>query len=258
MKELETELPDLNPENPENLYRDPPDPSEAENHSRLHFLAQRHKRKIYALLLLAMSAVVFSFAFSRESQFFENFTRDYFNRHANEQHTMEYQIDGYHFDEISMRAAYAVLLDYTYGATGSKALINDGRRYSDFVREQSETDLLVYAALQEGVLSRPEARLALENHLRQAIANYYLFVKIRTPDSDFRVSVSEQEIEKQYAANRKYYDQLGLTPEQTRQLVQKAILGARREGMQEDFLKKRAQLLQRLKETAGYRLRPGQ
>ena len=253
--EQDAEESELNPENPLGMYEDPrfsgPPQSAFESFQRF---AHRHKRAIYATFFLA---IILSFVVIMRGSGGAN-ARDaveqYFARFAGQSDDWQYNIDRFFIGKIHLNNLYPVLAKITYGDGGAKTLLNDRDLYDSFVREQYETDLLAFAALQENVLNESEARLFMENSLRQAAADYYLYKKVGTEATDFRVNISDAEAREYYNRNREFYKNSGLDEAAAMGVIKNTLAGLRRDQMRQQLAVARAQLVSRLKDRFGPRM----
>lgn len=253
-EELEQDS-ELNPENPHGLYDNPrfsgPPTTMFERFQRW---SHRHKRAIYATFFLA---IILSFVVVMRSDNSSNpreAVESYFNRFAGESDDWQYNIERYYVGKGHLNNLYPVLAKLTYGDAGARPLLNDQDVYASFIREQYETDLLAFAALQEQILNDPEARLFLENSLRQAAADYYLYKQVGTEATDFRVDISDAEAREYYDRNKSFYESSGLDQAASMQIIKNTLAGLRRDQMRQQLAVARTRVVGQLKDRFGPRL----
>ncbi len=259
---IENEEPDaaveereLNPENPQGLYEDPRfsgPPTTA--FGRFQRWSHRHKRAIYAAFFLA---IILSFvvvmrqddgASAREA------VEAYFSRFAGETDGWQYNIERYYIDKVHLNNLYPVLAKLTYGDAGAQSLLGDRELYESYVREQYETDLMAFAALQERVLNEREAKMFMENALRQAAADYYLYKRVGTEATDFRVNVTDAEAREYYGRNKDFYDASGLNEAASLQVIKNTLAGLRRDQLRQQLAVERSRIVGQLKDRIGPRM----
>lgn len=246
---------DLNPENPHGLYEDPRfSGPPASTFERFQRWSHRHKRAIYAAFFLAiiLSFVVVMRGNSGSDP--RDALSNYFGRFGGETEDWQYQIDRYYIGKMHLNNLYPVLAKLTYGDGGARSVLNDRDVYNSFVREQYETDLLAFAALQENTLANPEARMFLENSLRQAAADYYLYKQVGTNETDFRVNVSDAEALQYYDRNKAYYESTGLDKTAALGVIKNTLAGLRRDQMRQQLAIERSRVVAALKDRIGPRL----
>ncbi|MEQ9366214.1 MAG: hypothetical protein RIF32_18380 [Leptospirales bacterium] len=255
VEELEQES-ELNPENPHGLYEDPRfsgPPTTA--FGKFQRWSHRHKRAIYAAFFLAiiLSFVVVMRDSSGSSP--REAIEDYFSRFAGETtEDWQYNIERFYVGKAHLNNLYPVLAKMTYGDAGARPLLNDRDLYQSFVREQYETDLLAFAALQERVLNDAEAKLFMENSLRQAAADYYLYKRVGTEATDFRVNVSDAQAREYYGRNKAFYEGSGLEEAAALQIIKNTLAGLRRDQMRQQLAVERSRLVGQLKDRFGPRM----
>lgn len=145
-------------EDPGALYEEPPSQT---SYGRFRSFALGSKRIIYAIVLVAMVGGIA--ASMRSVTGFEGRLESYFQRFTGKLPPSGYQIAASEIDESELRSNFEI----------HKRLLGP-LEYTTFVREQFETDLVLRAALDEGLLSSPEAAMVLETALRRAAAEYYI------------------------------------------------------------------------------------
>jgi len=247
---------DLHPENPNAVYSapvylEPPDTV----WERFRRWSHGKKRVVYALFLVAIVSTLVLMTRDSDVRSLSSFAQSYFNRFTKETDDWAYSIGNYHINERELNARFPVLLRYTWGARGASAVKNDAAAYRRYLRDQLETDLLVHAALREGALDSPEARIVLENGVRRLIAEYYLYTRIRNKNSDFRVNVDQSEIEQHYAKNKEFYASRGLERRAALAAIEKTMLEFRRERLRNRLFRLKMKVIDELRDSAGYRVR---
>ncbi len=258
LEEVEAEeLPDLSPEDPMGLYADPHTVEKTDSGwGEWQSWAHTNKRKIYAAFFIT---IVGSFVYSMvsyQSNEFRSMATAYFDKFRSDTDEWVYAIGPYYFDENYLASQYSVLTRYTWGDRGAAPMKNDRNLYAEYLKDQLETDLLVNAALaDEKILNAPEARLILENKMRHAIAEYYLFTVIRNENSDFRIQVTEAEIDDHYKQFKQYYASLNLDAERARPVIRQTLTNLKQDALRNQLTGVRNRIVNELKDGAGYRVK---
>lgn len=251
------ELPDLQPEDPMGFYTDPREIEKTESDwGNWRHWAHVHKRKIYAAFLIT---IVGSFVYSMidyQANAFRSMATAYFDKFRSQTDEWVYAIGPYYFDENHLATQYSILTRYTWGDRGAEPLKNDRDMYSEYLKDQLETDLLVNAALADDkILNDIEARIILENKMRHAIAEYYLFTLIRNENSDFRIQVTDQEIDDHYRQFKQYYSSLNLDAERARPVIRQTLTNLKQDAVRNQLVTIRNRVVNELKDGAGYRVK---
>jgi hypothetical protein len=234
MNQPDTE--EIRVENPHALYEEPPaDPHfNAETRAgRFRLFAHRNKRIIYAVVLLA---IVLGFAAGfRTTPGFESTLESYFNRFHASMPDAAYQVAGAHVDKAHLRAVYE----------SHKRLLG-AVDYSAFAQEQFETDLVLRAALDEGMLSSPEASLILESALRRAAADYYLRKKFAAELEQKAVTTGEAKLV--YEKTKTAMKELKLSETEAVASIQNTLTAVQAQEIRAKQLFLRRELTNRLKQ----------
>lgn len=246
---------ELNPENPHGMYDSPrfsgPPKTTFERFQRW---AHRHKRAIYAVFFLA---IILSFVVvmrgSGDSRP-DSIVDAYFARFAGPDENWQYQIERYNVGKAHLNNLFPVLAKLSYGDAGAQAVLNDKDTFDSFVREQYETDLLLFAAIQSGMLNDAEARMFMENAVRQAAADYYLYKQVGTEQTDFRVNISDAQALAYYNQNQAYYESTGLERGQALGVIKNTLAGLRRDQLRQQLAIERNRIVGALKDQIGPRL----
>ncbi|MCR9145504.1 MAG: hypothetical protein NXI24_24910 [bacterium] len=246
---------DLNPENPHGLYEEPQFSGPPTTYfERFRRWSHRNKRWIYTAFVAAIMLSFVVIIQDKETSNPREVVDAYFGRFAVEIEDWQYNIERYYIDKGHLNNLYPVLAKLTYGEAGARPLLNDRELYESFIREQYEVDLLAFAALREQTLNNAEARLFLENSLRQAAADYYLFKQVGTEATDFRVNVTDAEAREYYGRNKEFYASSGLNEQASLQIIKNTLAGLRRDQMRQQLAVERSRLVARLKDRFGPRL----
>jgi len=251
------ELPDLQPEDPMGFYTEPREVEKTDSDwgSWRHW-AHSHKRKIYAAFFIT---IVGSFVYSMidyKANAFRSMATAYFDKFRSQTDEWVYAIGPFYFDENYLASQYSVLTRYTWGNRGAEPLKNDRDMYAEYLKDQLETDLLVNAAMADDkILNHPEARIILENKLRHAIAEYYLFTMIRNKNSDFRIQVTDQEINDHYSQFKQYYSSLKLDKERARPVIRQTLTNLKQDAVRSQLVGIRNKIVNQLKDGSGYRVK---
>lgn len=251
------QLPDLQPEDPMGMYVEPNSVERTDTDwGAWRHWAHRNKRTIYAVFAVT---IIGSFVYTMigyEANPYRNIATSYFDRFRSATDDWVYAIGPFQVDENQLAARYSVLTRYTWGDRGAVPLKNDRDMYAGFLNDQLETDLLVNAALADTkLLDSPEARIILENSLRHAIAEYYLFSLIRTEESDFRVEVTQGEVDEHYNRFRQYYTSLNLDKERATPVIRRTLTNLKQDAVRGELGRVRQEVIDRLKDSSGYRVK---
>lgn len=247
---------ELHPENHRAFYSNAEFVGEAESRlEKFRRWSHRKKRWVFALFLLVLVGGASQFYKKSSPRSPEDLVRGYFNRFLHETDRWVYRVDRYYIDEQHLHRQYPILARYTWGEQGARELIENGDLYRDYLREQLNTDLLVYGALKEGVLNSEEGRLILENGLRRLIAEYYLYTKIKSKTTDYRTGTSPAEAERFYKKNKKFYERRNLNKTQALAAIGRTLTDLKQQKLREDLEVRRKKLLDSLRDGAGYQVR---
>lgn len=243
----------FSPEDPLALYREhhfqgPP----ATRFEAFRRFAVRSRRFVYGLLLAGIVGPILLMMTSRQPESAEEILLSYFNRAStlNESSPL-YSIGEARFAENQLRRLFGAVLKFTWGEKGSADGAKDQVVFDQFAREQYETDLLVSAALKEGTLRSAEARLILENAVRHAAADYYLYRQMASADSNFRITVPREEVLAVYAKNKEFYTRHGVDEAAALPLVEHSLAEVRRAEMNRILVRVRQQLVAELRDRSG-------
>ncbi|MCB1317517.1 MAG: hypothetical protein KDK27_16250 [Leptospiraceae bacterium] len=253
----DAEQEDVPVEDPHAMYSDPYFHGEADSAwEKFRRFAHNHKRKVYFVFLIGLVLSFVVIMRNPEPENLRGWAENYFARFNDPANDWKYNIAQYYVDRQHLSLLYPILARYTWGDAGAEPLLNNGELYDQFVRDQYETDLLVYAALREEILQTPEASYILENAMRHAIAEYYLYTRIRSDDNNFRVEVDDREALEFYERNEELYADNGLGKNANIQLIKNTLAGIRRDQIRQQLAGQRSAVLEQLKEAIGPRLRP--
>jgi hypothetical protein len=201
----------LNPEDPLAMYDEPP-PRTAPAHSRwdaFRLWSHRHKRKIYLLFFVSLAIGIYLSLRSGGPGDLGGVLRDYFARFQGEREGWSYAIGEYFVGQDHLALVYPVIAKYRLGENGAAAAMQDPALYRRFIEEQYQVDALVYAAMRENAIHTPEARVILEDAVRRAVADYYVYSRIPGDSSDFRIEVTDAEVREFYERNKEIYEKSG-------------------------------------------------
>ena len=255
-QEPEEEL--INPENPHALYTDggisgPP----GTKWERWRHLAFRWKGLIYAILLGSIVLVIVA-SIKTDRSSFQTMIEKYFAYQGNGDLNGDwsYTVENHVFDQSTLNARYPVLARYTYGATGSRGIIDNKEYFGQFIQDEYETDMLVYAAMAQGVYADPEAKVILERALRKAAAEYYIYTRIRTLMPDLRTDATREEAVEFYEKNRDQFR--SETKEAALEKIARAITETRRQALQQNLAIARRTVLEETRKQIASRVRTQQ
>lgn len=168
----------LRVENPDAIYQDPPKETPS---SRFRAFANRSKTLMYGIVLVAMAGGIA--ASMRSVTGLDGRLESYFQRFAGKPPGGGYQVAASQVDESELRLSHAI-----------HERLAGPVDYRLFVQEQFETDLVLRAALDEGMLSTPEAAMILETALRRAAADYYMRKKYSADLAPRQVTAGEAKL----------------------------------------------------------------
>lgn len=167
----------LEVENPSALYDDPPRETSSD---RFRFFARSSKRLIFGVLLIAMTAGIAGALTQTPS--YDRLLEGYFAMRQGPD-SSGYLAASAHISAAELKANYET----------HRRLLGSVD-YNAFAAEQFETDILLRAALDEGLLSSPEAKVILESALRRAAAQYYIRKKFQNELTAAPVSAGEAKL----------------------------------------------------------------
>lgn len=244
---------ELDPVDPNALYREHVFSGEADTKwERFRRWSHKNKGKIYFVLLLSIMSSLGLSMIDRQPAHLNDYIRNYLARFSVTTPQWAYSIGPYQFGIDSLKSTYAILARYTFGGVGGAEAMKDGAAFEDFLREQFETDLFVNAALEEGLLDKPDAKVVLENAVRHAIAEYYIYARAIPPESNLRIKVTKEEVEDLYQRSRESYDRSGMDRNRIYRVIEKTIYDLKRQEQIDAVNRLRAQLIERLKDRSGY------
>ncbi|MBL8021783.1 MAG: hypothetical protein JNM27_19070 [Leptospirales bacterium] len=245
-------------ENPAALYENVMFPHPPQTlYEALQQWSHRHKRKLYALLLLTIVSSLFVGLRSSTPDSPEKLMRQYFGRFNGHADDWQYSIEGFHFTRAHLDALFPVIARFTLGHRGALETLRDKSTRELFARDQFETDLLVYAAMQEGILDQADAKSVLENSMRHAIADYYVQKKLESGNADYRGSVGDAEALAYYEKNQELYAKNGVAKAPAIEMIRTILSSLKRETHRQQMRVDRAKLIQVLQERFGPRFREG-
>jgi len=253
-EQAEEEL--VSPENPMGFY-EPYDARGRPQSGWGRFTAWAHgsKRWVYAIFLIAMVLAFWLAMRQSEPGSPKHLVDAYFSRFQGHSEDWRYEIADYYIPASHLTALYAVLVRHQFGPEDASEAFQNGELFDGFLRAQYNTDILVIAARQEGVLDSPEGKLFVENAVRNAVAEYY--VQQAAPDEALGVQpVSEAEVREFYEANRETYERIGLDQTRALQAARMTLEQQRQSRANEERTLLRAQIVQQLKDRLGPRMRP--
>ncbi|MCE9599181.1 MAG: hypothetical protein K8S54_14555 [Spirochaetia bacterium] len=251
-----TPVPELRVENPNALYEDVSFRGKPETaFEKLQHWSHRHKRKLYAVFLLAVVSTLFAGFRSTTPDSPQKLMDQYFARFGGHSDDWQYSIDRFHFTRAHLATVLPVIARYTLGNRGALDALQDKSTHDVFARDQFETDLLVYAAMQEDVLREPDARTILENALRHAIADYYVQRRLESINSDYRGRVEDAEALSYYEKNQDLYNKNGVAKGKALELIRTTLSGLKREEQRQEMRIQRAKLIARIQERLGPKFR---
>ncbi|HMU83225.1 MAG TPA: hypothetical protein PKE49_08645 [Leptospiraceae bacterium] len=239
----------LSPEDPTAIYREVTFTGPAVTfYDRLARAAHANKRKIYFLMLCAIVVPIFLGLRSTRPLTASRIATDYFDRFRTGESNGVYSVAGATFGQDHLRHLFDAVGSTTLGPAGLRQLDGNSAAYTAYVRDQFETDLLVHAALQEGVLDSPQASFFIENSMRHSMADYYLLTRIMRPDTNLRVVVSDQAVQSYYEKNREQYAKSGLPQKETMEIIRRTLEQIQSDQMQAQIRLLRQQTINSLKD----------
>lgn len=252
-EKTEETIDDIDPGDPLALYKehsfDTPPTGSFEKFRRF---ALTTKGAVYALLLLSIVLPMAIILKDRSPDSPEQIVRNYFGRFSSASSNSVYSIGPVHISAQHIERLHGAVVRFTIGPGGATEYMSDANNNALFARDQFETDLLVNAALTEGVLKSEDARLVIENSLRHAIADYYLYSRLSTEQSDFRIVVPREEILDMYEKNREFYSKQGLSRSESLLVIERSLYQVRRDALNLQILRARQEIIETLKDRAGY------
>ena len=262
--ENEEEL--LQPENPAALYEEarPEDfagpPKSAWD--RFRRLALRSRRLVYGVFAVAMVAAIVLWVRANRVPTAADLTpyiESYFERDDQLGAEAHYRVEQYGPARSRLEKLHEIMLIGSLGERGARAVLDDPERKAaslhGFLLQEYETDLLAYAALKEGLLKNREARVLIENAVRQAVADLYVRDHVDGPGLDLRIQVPEDRVDALYAAGREYYSGVGLDEEEARAAIRALLAQQLREERKAVIAAARRQLITDLEQQL-YTVRP--
>ncbi len=242
----------LNAEDPTALYRELRfDHPAVTFYDRLSRFAHANKRIIYALLLFAIVVPVVAALRSTRPASVQHTAEQYFARfQANEPGT--YSIGSSNFSAQYIEGLFDAVAASSLGPAGMRQIRTDSDAYARFVKDQFETDLLVHAALREGVLESPQSAYVIENAMRHAIADYYVSARAMQPSTNLRITVTDEEVRSYYDRNKDQYAKSGLTQAQTLGVIRRTLEQIRGDEQRAELRFFREKLLSAIKDRGGY------
>ncbi len=243
---------ELSPEDPLALYREYRFAGKPETRTEaFRRFAIRNRRAVYSLLL---AGVVLPFVWmmtTRQPESPEELIRSYFARVSSADEATAYAIGDARVTARHVRQLYQAVLKFTWGQKGADDAAGENQLFEAFVREQFETDLLVNAALKEGRFRSTDARLILENAVRHAAADYYLYTRIAAADSNFRIRIPREQVLSVYEKNKEFYARQGFNKAAALPVIEQSIVDVKRAEMALVLSRAREQVLADLKDRSG-------
>lgn len=223
----------IDPVNPMAVYFDHEFHGEADTRwEKFRRFSHTHKRKIYGLFFVALFGTFITTMFNHNRPTIDNVAWSIYDNFEKKGPDWVYSIDGHFFGAYHLKEQYDALARYTWGDRGAVKMQSSNDLYASYLQDQFETDSLVLAALNENALDSPEAKIILSNALRHAIAEYYVYTKLRSEVGDFTIRTTEKEVEENYQKNKAFYDKSHLSKEEVLNIIRKTLLSAKKEEQQ--------------------------
>lgn len=243
-------------ENPFAIYDSPeahrPGISALDN---IRHLAHRHKKVLYLILISSILLSILQPLGPRSMASAEGILIAYFDRSKGDSGDWVYEISSEPTSEEVHRSLFQALGEFTWGGLGFKEISKSEESFQLYVADQMATDVLVRAAMQEGLLNDPKNKLIIENAVRKAVADIYLFAKIDGTHRDFRPKVDAGEIRAalQTINNLELLNKADLN--EKRVWVEYMLNLQKRERISGVIAEERRQIVSQLRGSMGYRVR---
>ena len=179
-------------------------------YQRFRAWSLRNQRLISVVFLASVLLTLFGGFFPGDRDHnLAGFVRSYFARFHDRSADRAYSFRDAYVSNDHLRAAFAALSRLHNDAEPARSLIQNSNEYALFVRRRYETDLLAFAALEDGALNDPEARLVLEHAFLTAIADFYVRKKSGMPTGSYS-NPTESDVNSIYESHRSVYATIGL------------------------------------------------
>ena len=249
-------IPEIQVENPANMYDDPvyTGPRKTRWDS---FRAWSHgnKRVIFLLLLFAIGGSIAMLNRASAPENMSAIIKAYFARFTDPKKEWGYSTGTYYIQSAHLKQQFQALSAYTYGPRGGREMAKNPLAYHNYVNQELETDLMVEAALREGVLNTEKARQILEHGVRKLVADYYLSTKLYNNNSDFRVRVTDKEVEEFYEKNKASYVAKSISRAQALPAIRLTLEEVEKSRLRSRLVNTRAGLIKVLKDSSGYKIK---